>query len=102
MTRAETNVHMAMLFDNSGSLDFARDLKRKRPCDFPSRHAPIDEAAIYSVETESYLAQPLTKDVARLEQTIASFGKLKEALRSWTRLSMPEVICVPLPAGAFW
>src|SRR5262249_34370954 len=34
-----------------------------------------DEAAIYSIETESYLAQPLTSDVARLEQAIGSFGK---------------------------
>src|SRR6185295_19960675 len=34
-----------------------------------------DEAAVYSIETESYLAQPLTKDLVRLEQTIAMFGK---------------------------
>ena len=76
MTRAETNVHMAMLFDNSGSLDFAREFEKKAAMRFFRRvMRPIDEAAIYSVETESYLAQPLTKDVARLEQTIASFGK---------------------------
>jgi Ca-activated chloride channel family protein len=36
---------------------------------------PIDEAAIYSVETDSYLAQPLTRDVVKLQQTIQSFGK---------------------------
>ena len=34
-----------------------------------------DEAAVFSIETESYLAQPLTKDVTKLEQTIAGFGK---------------------------
>src|SRR6185369_4248631 len=31
--------------------------------------------AIYSIETDSYLAQPLTNDVIRLEHTIAMFGK---------------------------
>lgn len=76
MTRAETNVRMAMLFDNSGSLDFAREFEKKAAMRFFRRvMRPIDEAAIYSVETESYLAQPLTKDVARLERTIANFGK---------------------------
>ena len=35
----------------------------------------IREAAIYSIETDSRLVQSLTSDVARLEQTIASFGK---------------------------
>jgi len=34
-----------------------------------------DEAAIYSIETESYLAQPLTNDIVRLEQTIVGFAK---------------------------
>jgi VWFA-related protein len=34
-----------------------------------------DEAAIYSIETDSYLAQPLTNDVTRLERTIAMFGR---------------------------
>ena len=36
---------------------------------------PTDEAAIYSIGTESYLAQPLTSDVARLERTIENFGR---------------------------
>ena len=36
---------------------------------------PKDEAAIYSIETDSYLAQPLTNNILRLEQTIAMFGK---------------------------
>ena len=76
MTHAETNVRMAMLFDNSGSLDFAREFEKKAAMRFFRRvMRPIDEAAIYSVETDSYLAQPLTKDVIRLEQTIGSFGK---------------------------
>ena len=76
MTRAETDVRMAMLFDNSGSLDLAREFEKQAAMRFFREvMRPADEAAIYSVETESYLAQPLTKDVGRLQQTIASFGK---------------------------
>jgi Ca-activated chloride channel homolog len=76
MTRAETAVRLAMLFDNSGSLDSAREFEIQAAKHF-FRHVirPIDEAAIYSVETESYLAQPLTNDIVRLEQTIENFGR---------------------------
>ncbi len=76
MTRTETSVRLAMLFDNSGSVDFAREFEKQAAMRFFRKvMRATDEAAIYSVETESYLAQPLTKDIARLEQTIASFGK---------------------------
>ena len=76
MTRSETNVRLAMLFDNSGSLDFARDFEKQAARHFFRQvMRPADEAAIYSVGTDSYLAQPLTSDVQLLEQTIDSFGK---------------------------
>jgi VWFA-related protein len=76
MTRSETNVRMAMLFDNSGSLDFARDFEKQAARHFFRRvMRPADEAAIYSVETESYLAQPLTSNIQLLERTIENFGK---------------------------
>ncbi len=76
LTRTETTVRMAMLFDNSGSLDFAREFEKQAAIHFFRRvMRPVDEAAIYSIETESYLAQPLTHDVVRLEQTIQNFGK---------------------------
>jgi hypothetical protein len=69
-------VRLAMLFDNSGSLDAAREFEKQAAIRFFRKVlAPKDEAAIYSIETDSYLAQPLTKDVVRLEQTIAMFGK---------------------------
>ena len=76
MTRTETSVRLAMLFDNSGSIDSAREFEKQA-----ARHffrnvlRPSDEAAIYSVESESYLAQPLTRDIHLLERTIDSFGK---------------------------
>jgi VWFA-related protein len=65
-----------MLFDNSGSLDAAREFEKQAAIRFFRKVLRAkDEAAIYSIETDSYLAQPLTNNVLRLEQTIAMFGK---------------------------
>lgn len=76
MTRAETSVRLAMLFDNSGSLDYAREFEKQAAKHFFRKVLrPSDEAAIYSIGSESYLAQPLTSDTARLERTIESFGR---------------------------
>ena len=76
LTRSETSVHLAMLFDNSGSLDAAREFEKQAAIRFFRKVLrKKDEAAIYSIETDSYLVQPLTNDVLRLEQTIAMFGK---------------------------
>lgn len=76
LTRAETSVRLAMLFDNSGSLDAAREFEKQAAIRFFRKvMRKNDEAAIYSIETDSRLAQPLTNDVKRLEQTIAMFGK---------------------------
>jgi Ca-activated chloride channel family protein len=76
MTRTETSVRLAMLFDNSGSLDTAREFEKHAAMHFfRAVMRPADEAAIYSIESESYLAQPLTNDVGRLQRTIESFGK---------------------------
>lgn len=76
LTRSETSVRLAMLFDNSGSLDAAREFEKQAAIRFFRKVLRAkDEAAIYSIETDSYLAQPLTNDVIRLEQTIAMFGK---------------------------
>jgi VWFA-related protein len=76
LTRAETSVKLAMLFDNSGSLDAAREFEKQAAIRFFRKVLrPKDEAAIYSIETDSYLAQPLTRDIVRLEQTIAMFGR---------------------------
>ncbi|MCU1266609.1 MAG: hypothetical protein JWM21_2927 [Acidobacteria bacterium] len=76
LSRSESPVRMAMLFDNSGSLLASRDLEKQAAKRFFSHVLrPFDQAAIYSVSTEYYLAQPLTSDVRRLEQTIESFGR---------------------------
>ena len=76
LTRSETSVRLAMLFDNSGSLDAAREFEKQAAIRFFRKVLRVqDEAAIYSIETDSYLAQPLTNNIARLEQTIAMFGR---------------------------
>lgn len=74
--RAETPVRMAMLFDNSGSLDASREFEKRAAMRFfRTVMRPLDQAAIYSVATNIELSQPMTSDVARLERTIDSFPK---------------------------
>ena len=76
LTRSETSVRLVMLFDNSGSLDAAREFEKQAAIRFFKKVLRAkDEAAIYSIETDSYLAQPLTNDLVRLQQTIAMFGR---------------------------
>ena len=76
MTRSDTSVKLVMLFDNSGSQHEAREFEKRAAMHFFRKVLrPADEAAVYSIESDSYLAQPLTRDIARLEHTIASFGK---------------------------
>ena len=76
LTRSETSVRLVMLFDNSGSLDAAREFEKQAAIRFFKKVLRAkDEAAIYSIETDSYLVQHLTSDVVRLQQTIAMFGK---------------------------
>ena len=76
LSRSETPVRLAMLFDNSGSLDAAREFEKQAAMRFFRKVMRAkDQAAIYSIETESHLVQPLTGDATRLEQTIAGFGK---------------------------
>lgn len=76
MYRAETPVRMAMLFDNSGSLDKEREFEKRAAMRFFGRvMRPADQAAIYSVSTNVLLSQSMTGDVARLQQTIELFGK---------------------------
>jgi len=76
ITRSESPVRMAMLFDNSGSQDAARDFEKRAATHFFANVLrPMDQAAIYSFATDVELAQPMTNDIRRLQQTIESFGK---------------------------
>ena len=76
LSRSESPVRMAMLFDNSGSLLASRELEKQAAKRFFGHVLrSFDQAAIFSVSTDYYLAQPLTNDIRRLEATIESFGK---------------------------
>lgn len=75
LTRAETPVHVALLFDNSASLSAAREFEKQAAVRFfRSVVRPIDRAAVYSISTVPTLAQGLTNDVPRLVRTIERFG----------------------------
>lgn len=74
--RTETPVRMVMLFDNSGSLSEAREFEKRAAMRFfRSVMRPVDQAAVYSVSTDIFLAQPLTSDVNTLERVVESFGR---------------------------
>ena len=74
--RAETPVRMAMLFDNSGSLDASREFEKHAAMRFfRSVMRPVDQAAIYSVSTTVELSQEMTNNVSLLERTIDLYGK---------------------------
>ena len=76
ISRSETPVRMAMLFDNSGSLSESRDFEKRAAIRFfQNVMRPDDQASVYSVATSVELAQPMTNNVRRLEQTIESFGR---------------------------
>jgi Ca-activated chloride channel family protein len=76
VSRAETPVNVALLFDNSASLSSAREFERQAAVKFfQSVVRPIDRAAVYSISTTPTLSQGLTNDVPRLVRTIQNFGK---------------------------
>lgn len=76
LSRSETPVRMAMLFDNSGSLAASREFEKQAAIHFfENVLRPIDQAAIYSISTEAELAQTMTNDVRVLQRTIESFGR---------------------------
>ena len=76
IARSESPVRMVMLFDNSGSLDAARDFEKHAAVRFfQNVMRPVDQAAIYSISTDVTLAQPMTNNVRLLQQTIDNFGR---------------------------
>ncbi|HXT62083.1 MAG TPA: VWA domain-containing protein [Pyrinomonadaceae bacterium] len=76
IARSETPVQLVMLFDNSGSLDAARDFEKHAAVRFfQNVLRPVDQASIFSVSTDVTLAQPMTNNVRLLQQTIDNFGR---------------------------
>jgi Ca-activated chloride channel homolog len=76
MSHAETPVSIALLFDNSASLNSTREFERQAGVSFLKAVVrPVDRAAVYSISTAPELVQTLTNDVAALIRTIEGFGK---------------------------
>jgi VWFA-related protein len=80
LSRAETPVKIALLFDNSASLALnkstIRNLEKQAALRFFREVLrPVDRAAIYSVSTQPVLAHPLTNDVKALIRTIERFDE---------------------------
>lgn len=73
--RSETPVRLALLFDNSSSVNVAREFEKKAAVKFFKRVIRPDKdlAALYSVSTGSRLEQPLTKNVEQLTDAIENF-----------------------------
>ena len=89
ISHADTPVRMAMLFDNSGSLMESREFEKRAAVRFfRNVMRPVDQAAIYSVSTDIDLAQPMTSDVKRLQQTIESFPKPEGATSLYDAIFM--------------
>jgi Ca-activated chloride channel family protein len=75
ISRSETPVRLAMLFDNSSSVTQAREFEKKAAVRFFKRvlRPETDLAALYSVSTRTRLEQPLTKSSDQLVQAIENF-----------------------------
>jgi len=74
LSRAETPVSIALLFDNSSSQVASREFERQAGISFiRSVIRPVDRAAVFSISTAPELSQPLTNDVRALVRTIESF-----------------------------
>ncbi len=75
LSRSETPVRLALLFDNSSSVTIAREFEKKAAVRFFKRvlRPSKDLAALFSVSTGTRLEQPLTKDVSQIIQAIETF-----------------------------
>ncbi len=81
ITRSETPIRLAMLFDNSSSVMIARDFEREAAEKFFRRvvRPDRDMAALFSVADYTRLEQPLTRDVSLLARAIELFPDPKGA-----------------------
>lgn len=75
LSRSETPVRLALLFDNSSSVASARDFETKAATRFFRRvlRPNVDQAALYSVSTVTQLVQRLTGNARSLIAAIESF-----------------------------
>lgn len=80
LSRAETPVSIALLFDNSSSQIGARHFEQQAGIRFlKSVIRPVDRAAVFSISTVPELSHPLTNDVRALVRVIENFPKPEAA-----------------------
>ena len=77
ISRSQSPVRLALLFDNSSSVIQAREFEKKAAVRFFKQVIRPDKdlAALYSVATVAQLEQPLTKNVSQLVDAIENFAK---------------------------
>ena len=98
LTRSETPVNVALLFDNSYSLSAAREFEKQAAVRFfRSVVRPIDRAAVYSISNTPTLSQGLTNDVARLVRTVEGFGAPDGATALFEAVAQASDYMRPLP-----
>lgn len=75
LTRSETPVRLALLFDNSSSVLIAREFEKKAAINFFRRVIRPDKdlVALFSVATVTRLEQPFTRNVSQLTSAIELF-----------------------------
>jgi len=77
ISRSESPVRLALLFDNSSSVTIAREFEKRAAIKFFRRvvRPEKDLASLFSVSTASRLEQPLTKDVSQIIAAIERFAQ---------------------------
>jgi len=77
VTRSETPVRLAMLFDNSSSVVIAREFEKDAALKFFRRviRPEKDLAALFSVSTVTKLEQPFTSEISSLTRAIEMFAE---------------------------
>jgi len=75
ITRTESPIRLAMLFDNSSSVMIAREFEKDAAVKFFRRviRPERDQAALFSVADRTNLEQPLTRDTSLLVRAIENF-----------------------------
>lgn len=75
LSRSETPVRLAMLFDNSSSVLAAREFEKKAAIRFFRRviRPEKDLAALFAVATITRLEQPFTRDISAILNSIEAF-----------------------------
>ncbi|HQY68226.1 MAG TPA: VWA domain-containing protein [Pyrinomonadaceae bacterium] len=81
LTRSDSPIRLAMIFDNSSSVMIAREFEKEAAVRFFKRviRPGGDQAALFSLSDYTRLEQPLTRDVSLLTQAIRMFPEPKGA-----------------------